>query len=169
MKKKNLSVVIPDLARRDIHPVRITTPAGQGGAALPGAPAAAAAAAAPSMPSESSLPPPSNVPLSGMPVALPSPSSFYHDLSLAGAELGTPTMTSLAGWMPWSPRTGIPPPPPMTAAEAYTAQLTGALSPRGMMTPASIGAITLDSLSEMAKTSAVDSTKRREPVVEPTS
>lgn len=104
------------------------------------------------------------MPLSGMPVALPSPSSFYHDLSLAGTELGTPTMSSLAGWIPWSPRTGMPPPPPMTGAEAFTAQLTGALSPRGMMTPASI---TLDALSDMGKSSAPE-TKRREPVVEPT-
>ena len=107
--------------------------------------------------------------LSGIPPApLPSPSSFYHDLSLASNEISTPTMSSLAGWIPWSPRMGIPPPVPMTGAEAYTAQLTGALSPRGMMTPASIN-VTLDAMAEMNKAAANEASKRREPVVEPTS
>lgn len=103
--------------------------------------------------------------LSGMP-PLPSPSAFYHDLSLVSAEVGTPTAASLANWMVWSPRSGVPPAAPMTGAEAYTAQLTGALSPRGMMTPAPVVPVTLDSMSEMGRLPN-EAKKGREPVVEP--
>lgn len=105
--------------------------------------------------------------LTGAPMALPSPSAFYHDVSIAGAELGTPTMmSSLANWgMCWSPR---PPPAPHTplssVVDSYPVPLTGALSPRGLMTPAS-GVPSLDALSEMGKAASV----RREPVVEPNS
>jgi hypothetical protein len=114
-------------------------------------------------------PPP---PLSGVvPGSFPSPvgaPAVYADALVP--EIGTPTMASM-GWItaPWSPRTTAFVPPPMTGAEAYTAQLTGALSPKGLNTPvSSLGAEAVS--AELAlRTQANIDAKRRDPLVEPTS